>query len=274
MRVTVRASVLAGIFALGVCLPWQAMASCVIKMGYRTNERAPLIAKAPDNAGLYQDLYAKAAEKIGCTLEVKRDPKKRIIHFLEEGQIDFYPGFNFTEKRAKIARYFDNGLPGGDVGLSHGDVPQITELAQLSGRTLLSAKGSPDFLNGIDGVKVHSVRELTLDKAVKLLQMKRADVYIYNKATVEFYLKSKGIKDLVVHPDCCGGIKPLYLGFSRKSPNLTEIPNPDYDAAKPMTPGNFPTLASPDSVAYKFGQALLEMKNSGETDKIYNQYYQ
>jgi hypothetical protein len=53
--------------------------TCVLKIGYRTNERPPNIARAPDNSGLYLDLYQKAAEMVGCELQVVRLPKNKVI---------------------------------------------------------------------------------------------------------------------------------------------------------------------------------------------------
>ena len=65
-----------------LCLSFE-LAACSLVMGYRTSERQPLIARAPDNNGLYKELYTKAAHKIGCSLEVKRLPKKRILRLLQ-----------------------------------------------------------------------------------------------------------------------------------------------------------------------------------------------
>jgi len=79
----------------------QQASACQITMGYRTNERAPLIAKAPNNQGLYFDLFSLAAKKVGCQLQVVRKPKKRILKMMRNGEVDFYPGFNFSLKRAK-----------------------------------------------------------------------------------------------------------------------------------------------------------------------------
>jgi hypothetical protein len=47
-------------------------------------------------------------------------------NLLERGEIDFYPGFNLTEKRASFAYFIENGLPGSDIGVSREDFPDIT----------------------------------------------------------------------------------------------------------------------------------------------------
>jgi ABC-type amino acid transport substrate-binding protein len=244
-----------------------------LKMGYRTNERLPLIGESPDNSGLYYDLYKRAAEKINCELEVVRSSKKRVIEELQEGVIDFYPGFNFDLQRAEFTYYLENGLPGGDVGISRLDLPEVTDLNQLKGKTLLVALGVSDITHGVEGINIHEVAELEMDRAIQMIQNNRGDFYIYNKDTVDYYMMKENISDLKVHPNCCGGIVPLYLGFSRKSSKIKEIPNPNYDATKEVSIENFPVTISPDCLAYKFAQALKEMKENGELQTIYDKYY-
>ncbi len=249
-------------------------AADVLKMGYRTNERPPLIGEAPDNSGLYLDLYSQAARKTGIELVVVRKPKKRILNDLKSGDIDFYPGFNFSTNRAEYTYYMENGLPGGDVGISRSDLPPVTRLEQLKGMTLLNAVGAADFLKGIEGVYEDRLHELTIEKAVQLIRFKRADFYIYDRSSLEYYLRQNNIRDIRVHPDCCGGEKPMYLGFSRKSPLFGEKKNPAFDPSAPVSVDNFPTVLLPDSIAFRLATALAEMKAAGETRAIYDRYHQ
>ncbi len=250
-----------------------AAADKIIKMGYRTNERAPLIAKEPDNSGLYKEIYTTAAEKIGYKLNIVRLPKKRILIKLVKGEIDFYPGFNYSKARAEYTYYVENGLPGGDVGLSRADMPNITDLSQLKGKTLLTNRGSPDFLLGVDGVKEMCTSEMDIARAIKILQLKRADFFIYNKSSIEYYLKKNNIEGMKVHPQAYGGVKPLYLGFSKSSPLFKGMDNPNYNPDESASPLNQPLIAKPGCVAALFAIALKEMKESGETYKIYAKYY-
>jgi len=213
-----------------------------------------------------------AAEKIGCKFEVSRKPKKRILREMQEGTIDFYPGFNFTKERATYTYYFENGLPGGDIGLSLDDKPEITDLRQLieNKMTLLVAVGSPKFIEGVREVRMN---ELDLDRVALLLENRRVDFYIYNKSTLEYFLRKNKLKDFMLHPECCGGVKPLYLGFSQNSPKFKALKNPDYDPLKPFSKENFPITADPACVASKFAGALMNMKSSGEIASIYEKYY-
>ncbi|MBF0369438.1 MAG: transporter substrate-binding domain-containing protein [Magnetococcales bacterium] len=264
-----------GLFFLSALVLFQNMAAaCTLTMGYRTNERLPLIGKHPDASGLYSDLYRKAAEKVGCSLEVVRQPKKVVLKMLKDGRIDFYPGFNFTEKRAVYTFYIENGLPGGDIGVSHADLAEVTDLSQLQGKTMISALGAPDFLQGVTGVRLKQLPELTTKKALFLLQKKRGDFYIYNRSSIHYLLKTEQFSGLKTHPNCCGGQKPLYLGFSKNSPHFAGSANPDFDPTQAMTAVNYPVILEKESLAYQFQQALKEMALSGWTEQLYAQYYQ
>ncbi len=248
--------------------------SCTLTMGYRTNERPPLIAAAPDNSGLYQQLYTTAARKIGCELNIVRDPKKRILKQLEQGQIDFYPGFSFNPTRAKYTYFIDNGLPGGEIGISLANYPEVKKLTQLSGATVLQSLGSPDFVRDVENVLRYTEADMTIDRAVQLLMKKRGDFYIYNRASLDYYLKQNKPKGIKTHLSCCGGVKPTYLGFSKNSPYITEQENDSFDSSKPLSPTNFPTTISlGESKAQQLEQTLHEMQDSGETEAIYQQYY-
>ncbi len=248
--------------------------SCTLTMGYRTNERPPLIAAAPNNSGLYQQLYTTAARKIGCELNIVRGPKKRILKQLEKGQIDFYPGFSFNPTRAKYTYFIDNGLPGGEIGISLASYPEIEKLAQLSGVTVLQSLGSPDFVRNVENVHRYTEADMTIDRAVKLLMKKRGDFYIYNRTSIDYYLKQNKPKGIKTHPNCCGGVKPTYLGFSRNSIYITEQANDGFDSSKPLSPTNFPTtIRLGESIAQQLEKTLHEMQDNGETDAIYQQYY-
>ncbi|MBW1784238.1 MAG: transporter substrate-binding domain-containing protein [Deltaproteobacteria bacterium] len=246
--------------------------SVVITMGYRTNERAPLIGEAPDSEGLYYHLYSEAAKRIGCTIQVVRKPKKEILNDIRDGVVDFYPGFNFSKERSEFVYYIENGLPGGDVGLSLETLPEITDMNQLIDRdlTLLRSYGNARI---VEGVKEIRLNELDLDTVSKLLINKRADFYIYNKSTLEYYLMKNHVKGFKLHPKCCGGIMPLYLAFSKKSPKFRSLKNENYKPEVPLSVENFPIKMDPQCVAAKFASALSEMKESGRTEKLYEQYY-
>lgn len=248
---------------------------CIITMGYRTSERRPFIEQEPSNQGFYRDIYQAAAEKIGCKLRVVRAPKLRILRDLKLGNVDFYPGLHFSEERAQFAYFIPNGLSERYIGISRAGAASINSLAQLSqtGMTLLIAPGSYDF-NGIS--KTMSVRkppELDVPKALDYLLASQGDFFIYDLATLNYYLKNRDISQFQLHPDCCQQPQAMYLGFSKKSRHFRALQNPYYRANLPLSPDNIPSVLAEDSKAYEFARALAIMDAEGETQRIYFNYF-
>lgn len=245
---------------------------CQLIMGYRTSARLPLIDKAPANDGFYQDLFRQATKKIGCRLVIKRQPKKRILRGLKNGSIDFYPGFSFSPERAKYALFIANGLTHGYGVLSRRGAAGISSWKDMEGKTaLIAAGGSTDLLTQYD-IRLASVNDLDLNKAAQLLLKHKADVYIYDASTIDYFLKQHPLLPLKSHP-CCGQQHPMYLGFSRFSRYLNEIDNPSFDPTQPVSPANFPRQAKPGSVAARMAGALVELKASGFVDELVQKYY-
>ena len=251
--------------------------ACDLIMGYRTSERQPLIAKAPDNSGLYQELYSQAASKIGCKIEVLRLPKKRILRLLRQGAIDFYPGFDFTLERSKYTYYIFNGLPGGHVGISRLDFSEITHLSQLQGKVLLLHQGGSNLLENVSfdvtKIKIKRPPEINLTQAVNMIKNHAADFYIYDISSVYYYLRLYNESEIKVHANCCKGIKPMYLGFSAKSKHIVLSKTPNYDPNLVISIDNYPQQLSGGSIAEQFQDVLKKMYAEGEIEKIYKKYY-
>lgn len=262
------------IFILTLCI--NILFSQTLTMGYRLTERLPLIGKVGDNSGIYYDLFSSATKKMNVNLKIIRLPKKRIINSLRDGSIDFYPGFIFTEERTAYVYYLKNGLSdGGEVGISLHSLPYITNFKQLENKRVLMAFGGAgkDLVSGVKGVKVKEVSGLTIEKAIKLIELKRHDFYIYNKSSIEYYIKKNNLKNIKIHYACCGGEKPMYLSFSRESSYFREIVNLNFDYKKAISMKNLPNVIDKNSLAYKLSYTLEEMKKSGEIEKILNKYY-
>lgn len=81
------------------------------------------------------------------------------------------------------------------------------------------------------------------------------------------------LKGFKLHPKCCGGIMPLYLAFSKKSPKFKSIKNENYIPENSLSVENYPIKIDPECLAAKFEKALAEMKISGRTGELYKQYY-
>lgn len=249
---------------------------CILKMGYRTTARPPMIGAVPDNSGLYSELYTEVARMIGCKLEIHRYPKKRVLLYLQRGLLDFYPALDFTQKRGEYIYYMENGLPGGNVGISRPDFSYIENLAQLKGHTLLMTLGQPDWLEGLPwnhSITVYKVNEATLEHAIDMISMGRGDFYIYGKQNVDFYIKKHGMGNFIVHEYCCGGYKPYYIGFSKHSSHFKSVLNPRYSPDKPVSVENYPGIVDQQSVAGKAGVALQTLYIKGWTKKLYEKYF-
>ena len=135
---------------------------------------------------------------------------------------------------------------------------------------MLRSLGAPSFVEGIEGIEHHVIPEMSVPDAFTLLRKRRADFYIYPTETLLYYLGHLHHDEIKIHPNCCGGERPLYLGFSRRSPHIEEDINLKYDLTQPISISNFPTVLNPDSIAAKLEQALYEMKQSGQTLSLFH----
>ncbi len=244
--------------------------ACEITMGYRTSERLPLISKSPSNEGLYFSLYSQALSNIGCQLRVIRAPKKRILHMLKVGEIDFYPGLGRSIEREKYLYFIETGLRNKSALLSHVDAKKINTLSYMRGKTLLFSKGSQPIKGEEYGIIMRRVHELSIEKAVKVIANKQADFYIYGENTLK-YFPTMTPNNKVKIQDLNSDFSPIYLGFAKKSKFaqslsqqnvMTEsfINNPEYKLAK--------------NKGYEFQQALVQLEKQGFTDKLFKEFYQ
>ncbi len=245
---------------------------CVVKMGYKAKQKEPYILK--DNSGLYQELYKKALSDIGCELTIQRKPKKRIINNIKKGKIDFYPGFNFSEKRAKMVYYIKNGLPKGFTAITRIDTKNLKSKDDIKNQKLknITELGGVDLLKNLN-LKTLTISGLTIKKAVAMIQRKRADIFIYNKSQIDFYIKKYKPKNIKIHSNLYKKSESLYLGFSKKSKYIKEIANQNYDKTKPIGLNNFPFVLDKNCIAYKFEESLKKLKDNGYTDKLYLKYF-
>ncbi len=251
-------------------------------MVYKDGGKEPLIKAKPKHDGVYFDLFSKAAKKIGCQLQVSRYPKKRLHEMLKEGNLDFYPGASFSKKRAKYLFYIPNGLDTGEYGVTNTAVTNLSsydDLTKYNATWLMEIGSSKQDLADKFSIKIQTRKHFDLEFVSKYVNRSKDRNYFYvaDKEIVDYFLQKSGrtLADagLKVHKDCCGGDQPMYLGFSRFSKNLNEMPNPNYNKSMAIGPNNFPTMLNKSSVAYKLAQALSEMRGSGETSAIYKKWF-
>ena len=244
-------------------------------MGYKTVEKLPYIEKAPDNSGFYFELYNTAIKRMGHELQIVRLPKKKIMALMREGKVDFYPGLSFSQDNAAMMYFINTGVPGGHMGLSRQDFPDITQVNDLKGSTVIRSVGSTDFYADIPEIKSMVVPELTPTQAIIEIIGEKADFYRTTIPALDFYIKAhpKVLRLIKLHPNCCGGKKPFYLGFSKYSKHIQEEKNPAYDPLKPDSPENFPTRLVKGCLAYQLNEILREMERREEIGILYYKYF-
>jgi ABC-type amino acid transport substrate-binding protein len=247
---------------------------CVLTMGYKNKKKEPYISMT--NEGLYKELYSLASQKIGCSLKIVRNSKKRVVMGLENGSVDFYPGFKITTKRAKFIHFISNELPYGLTLMARdglGKIKSNQDIIDKKLRLLVELGGANYFGTDIDKINKIETTGLNLEKAVKLIQAKRADVYMYNQSQIDYYFKKYNPNGIKRYKNFTGSDKTLLAGVSLKSKYIKTMPNPNYDKNKKTTIDNMPTIIDEKCKIAQFAKALKELKADGTTDRLYNKYF-
>ena len=248
-------------------------------MAYIEREKEPFIAESPNNQGFFNDLFSRAAQKIGFKLKIVRVPKKRLYSEMQKGLIDFTPG-SFALERMESSNWFPYGVVSKEVCLSLSNLNTITDLNQTPPLRLITELGSskatiheryPALTAEILGGSVD------ISKAIKALQGRRGDLFITEQEPLQFYVKKNKIKSfealgLKLHSECLPKDIPLLVGFSRFSKYYAEIPNPSFNGKLPFSAKNLPMLVASHSVAGQFANALQELNSSGETQRLLQKY--
>lgn len=259
-------------FLLFTFFAYPSIQACEFVMGYRTSARLPYIAEAPNNNGLYFSLYSQALAEIGCKLKVVRAPKKRILHMLKEGEIDFYPGLGFSNEREQYIHYIKSGLTGRSGVLSHVEAEPVQSLSDMKGKTLLIAQGARPIDGEKHGIFMRAAYDLSLDQAVELIANKQVDFYLYSENAINYFL-SKNPNDKVKVYSFSDEYLPIQVGFSRRSTFALEEFNVNFDTEKEKSLDNREYVLTTNNKAYQFKQALIQLKKQGITNKLIRQYF-
>ncbi|WP_338590355.1 transporter substrate-binding domain-containing protein [Shewanella khirikhana] len=251
-------------------------AESVVTMAYRTTEKQPFIAKAPDNSGLFEDMYQEAARRAGLTLRIVRMPKVRVINALKEGEVDFYPQFTFSAKRSAYSFFAPNGLRVAYYAISTPEIERLASVADFDGLTLLHGLGNPDYLTklGFGAARVThlEVAEMDLQKAIHMLQKRRADAYIYEAEPLAYALLQSGASDIRLHKELSDQVEWATLGISRRSALLALEPNPDFNPNAPISRSNQAERLVPGSPMARMVAALDSMKQDGTLAALSERY--
>lgn len=271
------------ISVLIVCLVFVVPASAndkTIIMGYKAIAKQPLIGDAEENTGLYQDLFSQAAAMIGYQLKIVRIPKKRLHFELAQGNVDFYPGSSYSQKRADYLYFLPNGLQTKEVLVSLLEQPEITDMSEAKG-TLIVELGSSklEWDQLYPSINIVQLGKLSLGTVIKGLKARRGDFYIADIEIVDHYKKQHQLNSYadigirIHHQAINKQFIPMNMGFSRRSKLFSEQPNSAFDPEKGVTLDNVTTLVEKRSIAYQFYQALEVMRKQGETQKLYEKYF-
>lgn len=251
--------------------------SCELVMGYRTNAKPPFISAAPDHSGLYQDLYTEAAERINCRLKIERYPKARVLYLMRTGEVDFYPGLSFSEKRSEYLAFLPNGLKDGYIGLTRKYEKDIHSLQDVADRKLVMVVsfGSYDLNAEQFGINVRRPYDFNLARLVDLILVGQADFHAYNLLAVKYFLQMNPEKSeqLKVHEHCCAEPRSMFFSFSKNSDKISVSDNPDYQPDQPFSATNNPVRVKPESIAWQLFLALESMREDGRFQQILDRYF-
>jgi len=250
---------------------------CVLKMGYKDGEKKPLIGPIGDNTGTFQDLFTEAAEKIGCKLVIYRIPKKRALQGLQIGLIDFYPGASFSIQRSKYLFYIKNGLITAELGLTPLNVPDIKSyhnVKSLNFIWLMEPGSTKKEIADTFRIQSQQTPNVTIDKVMLYFESRGVNFYVADKELIDqftfkkpdYFLEYNGLQ---LHKNCCGGVQPMYLGFSKKSVHIKLVKNLNFDETQAPSPSNQRESLDTNSIAYRYEQALAELASQGVTEQYY-----
>jgi len=255
--------------------------ACLLNMGYKYGAKLPLINLAPDNNGAYLELFTIAASKIGCELNVVRTSKKRLHLYFNDGSLDFYPGASYSKERRKYLYYIENGFDTSEYGitpLGYAEIEGYQQVKKLGLTWLQEIGSSKKGIANSNNIQIMTLNSVSIKVIQRLFAKDRAQFAVIDKELYDYYLKTNNIKTLKslglkIHKNCCGGNKPMYLGFSRFSSHYSETVNTSYNSLLPITAENDPKRPTDTSIAYQLQQALIKMKHKGTIDKIYRKYF-
>ncbi len=249
--------------------------ACVLKMVFKDGEKKPLMAKAPDNTGAFQDIFQFAASSIGCELEIKRYSKLRAHKLLSLGVVDFYPGASYSDQRAEYLHYSSMGMMTAEYGLTPLHIPEIFSYQQVKDLQLtwLMELGSSkrEIADRLE-VKVEQTQKLTIDKLRRYFTTRQVNFYVFDKEIIDRFLLGKPERylseiGLKLHKNCCGGGVPMYLGIAKKSKHFAIQATASATNNSLIAKQNTQLLAG--STFQKFVSALKAMRGTGITQAIY-----
>ena len=266
---------IAVVLALSCAAVWASGPRPELVLGYPEREKNPFIADAPSNDGIFQDVLRVATERIGAELRIERLPKKRIFQYMREGRVDLYPG-SPTPDRNDVMSWISFGFPAKNVCLVRSDTKPFRHLRDAPALRLIYEVGDsranfPDQYPQLKGIAAAS--QLSTADAVRLLRKNFGDLFVTQRETYLFYLRTQKVDSLEplgirYVPDCAGPGRDYLLGVSKASRHYAE------SALAPSAQGEVSSLPfgvgqiDPQSLIGRLRQALIDMQASGEVQRL------
>ena len=256
-----------------------------LRMVYQDVDKSPFMQEAPDNSGIYLDIYSAAAEKLGWDLVISRFPKKRALLNVMSGEDnnDFYAIRKLSDSTSaeEIDKlyWFYTGMTREYVYVSRIDTPEINSLEEFRKYTLLTGSVPVSIESSIKdnfNANVVLIAGGHIERLAEGLRIKRGDLFNIDSITARVFIEHSDIKDIKIQNSAFmssleinNNVK-LTMAFARSSPLLDLSPNPNYDKTKPVTVDNFPVIADPECPAAKFAAVVNELALNGTIDNIYS----
>jgi polar amino acid transport system substrate-binding protein len=207
-----------------------AQAQCLVLNASSNAEYPPYLWRANADDSHLQGALALMLNSIGKSANIKIHsiyavPWARVQKTVEQGQVDAFAGAFLTQQRLGYADYLQPPLvqTTSKVWVHKERSFTLNDLNDLKGRTGVSVINN-SFGQAFDDfakaeLKMHQVS--SVQQALKMLENKRVDYFIYEEQPGRAYIEQFQIQNLVLLPYVISS-EPLYLALSKRSPCNTK----------------------------------------------------
>ena len=146
-------------------------------------------------SGLYFELMAEAARRLGCLLSFTEVPSARAFKMMESGAADVMLGPLMTAERQRFLSYSQVRLPAEDkVFYTKPDAPALRSLADLDGRLIAVHRGKRygAAFDGLTQLRLQEVNDYGV--ALELVARGRVDLAVLPERQGDLLLRERQLK--------------------------------------------------------------------------------
>lgn len=207
-----------------------AQAQCLVLNASSNAEYPPYLWRASAADSQLQGALALMLNRIGKSANIKIDsiyagPWARVQKSVEQGQLDAFAGAFLTQERLNYADYLQPPLLQTTSKVwVHKERPfALNNLGDLKGRTGVTVinKSFGQTFDDFAKTELKIQQVGSVQQALKMLESKRVDYFIYEEQPGLAYIDQFQTKNLVLLPYVISS-EPLYLALSKRSPCNTE----------------------------------------------------